>query len=187
MRYADAATRSFRTRLTAVVSGAIVLVALGAAGPAAAGTGDGAGDAGVRTQQVTSAAPVLVEDLAAAPATVTATYYCAVADGTFGCRAGTPGTGLVVAELYQHADFGGWRVVVFNPSYSVGCSGGTGDNEGGANLGAYQNAVSSVKTYNSCDVKLFDGTGKTGASTGFIDRDNNAGTFNDKASSFAIS
>ncbi|MFD6444954.1 hypothetical protein ACFWEJ_07625 [Promicromonospora sp. NPDC060204] len=179
--------RSSRTRLTAVVSGALMVVALGAATPAVAGTADGAGAAGVQVQEVGSAAPVLVEDLAAAPASVTATYYCAVRDGTFGCQSGAPGDGLVVAELFQHAEFGGWRVVVFNPAYSYGCSSGTGDNEGGANLGTYQNAVSAVKTYNHCDVRLFDGNAKSGAATGFIDRDNNLGSFNDRANSFAIS
>lgn len=187
MRYADKVKRSSRTRLTAVVSGALMVVALGAATPAVAGTADGAGAAEVQVQEVGSTAPVLVEDLAAAPASVTATYYCAVRDGTFGCKNDAPGDGLVVAELYQHAGFGGWRIVIFNAAYSYGCTSGTGDNEGGANLFSFANAVSSVKTYNHCDVKLFNSNDKTGSSSAFIDRDDNLGSFNDLANSFRIS
>jgi hypothetical protein len=93
----------------------------------------------------------------------------------------------VVAELYEHAGFGGWRIVVFNPAYSVGCSSGTGDNEGGSNLGTDSNAVSSVKTFNRCDIKLFDGNNKSGPATGWIDQSSNLGSFNDRANSFAIS
>lgn len=180
-------TTALRTRLTAVASGALLLLALGAAAPATARTAVVHSPTDVQVEEVTSSTPVMVDDLAAAPASVTATYYCAVRDGTFGCQSGTPGDGLVVAELYQHAEFGGWRVVVFNPAYSVGCTSGTGNNEGGANLGTYANAVSSVKTFNQCDVKLFDSNGKTGASTAFIHRDNHLGSFNDRANSFAIS
>lgn len=180
-------TTPLRTRLTAVASGALLLMAIGAAAPAMAGTAVNHSPADVQVEEVASSSPVMVSDLEAAPASVTATYYCAVRDGTFGCQSGTPGDGLVVAELFQHAEFGGWRVVVFNPAYSVGCSSATGDNEGGANLGTYANAVSSVKTHNQCDVKLFNSNGKTGSATGFIDRDNNLGSFNDLANSFAIS
>ena len=180
-------TPALRTRLTAVASGALLLMALGAAAPATARTAVDHSPADVQVEEVASSSPVMVSDLEAAPAGVTATYYCAVRDGTFGCQPDEPGDGLVVAELYQHADFGGWRVVVFNAAYSVGCSSGTGDNEGGANLFEFANAVSSVKTFNRCDVKLFDANNKTGAATGFIDRDNNLGSFNDRANSFRIS
>jgi hypothetical protein len=180
-------TPALRTRLTAVASGALLLMALGAAAPAMARPAVDHSPTDVQVEEVASSSPVMVEDLAAAPAAVTATYYCAVRDGTFGCQSGTPGDGLVVAELFQHAEFGGWRIVVFNPAYSHGCTSGTGNNEGGANLGTYANAVSSVKTYNYCDVKFFDGNNKSGASTGFIHRDNNLGSFNDRANSFRIS
>ncbi|WP_454851841.1 hypothetical protein [Promicromonospora soli] len=186
MRNADNVTRMFRTRLTAVVSGALMVVALGATAPAMARTADDQSTPEVRVEKVDSSSPVMVEDLEVTPAGVTATYYCAVRDGTFGCQNASPGTGLVVASLYEHADFGGWRIVVFNPAYSYGCTSGTGDNEGGANLG-HANAVSSVKTYNHCDVKLFDGYNKSGSATGFIDQDNNLGTFNDRANSYQIS
>jgi hypothetical protein len=179
-------TPALRTRLTAAASGALLLLALGAAAPAMARTAVDQSPTDVQVEEVTSSSPVMVGDLEAAPVGVTATYYCAVRDGTFGCKPDEPGDGLVVAELYEHADFGGWRIVVFNAAYSVGCSSGTGDNEGGANLG-HNNAVSSVKTYNQCDVKFFDGTDKSGASTGFIDRDNHLGSFNDRASSYRIS
>lgn len=179
-------TPALRTRLAAVASGALLLLALGAAAPATARTIDHS-PADLQVEEVTSSAPVMVSDLEAAPAGVTATYYCAVRDGTFGCKPDEPGDGLVVAELFQHADFGGWRVVVFNAAYSVGCSSGTGDNEGGADLFEFANAVSSVKTHNQCDVKFFDGNNKSGAATGFIDRDNNLGSFNDRANSFRIS
>jgi hypothetical protein len=179
--------RALRTRLMAVASGALLLVALGATAPATARTATDQSHTDVQVEEVTSSSPVMVEDLEAAPAAVTATYYCAVRDGTFGCQSGTPGDGLVVTELFQHADFGGWRIVVFNPAYSYGCTSGTGDNEGGANLGTYANQVSAVKTYNHCDVKLFDSNNKTGASTAFIHWDNNLGSFNDRANSFRIS
>ncbi|WP_419704201.1 hypothetical protein [Promicromonospora sp. NFX87] len=178
-------TPALRTRLTA--SGALLLLALGAAAPAMARTAVEHSPGDVQVEEVASSAPVTIDDLAATPASVTATYYCAVRDGTFGCTNDSPGEGLVVAELFQHAGFGGWRIVVFNPAYSVGCSSSTGDNEGGANLFEFANAVTSVKTYNSCDVKFFDGNNKSGAATGFIDRDDNLGSFNDRANSFAIS
>ena len=51
----------------------------------------------------------------------------------------------------------------------------------------FQNAVSSVRTYNQCDIKLFDREGWNGGSTGWIDRSDNLGSFNDWADSFAIS
>jgi hypothetical protein len=181
-------TPALRTRLMAAASGALLLLALGAAAPATARTAVDDSPTGLQVEEVTSSSPVLVSDLEAAPAGVTATYYCAVRDGTFGCTNDTPGEGLVVAELYQHANFGGWRLVIFNPAYSVGCSSSSGDHEGGANLpGIFENAVSSVKTFRQCDIKLFDREGWNGGSTGLIDQSSNLGSFNDWADSFAIS
>lgn len=181
-------TPALRTRLAAAASGALLLLALGAAAPAMARTAVDHNGADLQVEEVVASSPVMVSDLEAAPAGVTATYYCAVRDATFGCTNDTPGEGLVVTELFQHADFGGWRIVVFNPAYSVGCSSDVRDNEGGANLFDYANATSSLKTYNRCDVKLFDGNNKSGAEAGFFDRvENLLGLFNDKANSFAIS
>lgn len=183
-------TPALRTRLTAAASGALLLLALGAAAPAMARTAVDHSLTDVQVEEVVSSSPVMVSDLEAAPAGVTATYYCAVRDRTFNCQTGTPGTGLVVAELYEHANFGGWRLVIFNPAYSVGCSSSSGDHEGGANLpGIFENAASSVKTFNECDIKLFDREGWNGDNSGWIHWNENLGTgsFNDRADSFAIS
>ncbi|CAM3911027.1 hypothetical protein [Isoptericola cucumis] len=178
--------RTIRTSVAGAVVSLVGLVSLGLGGTSAAAAPDGDGTP-VQVEAVTSEKPVMVEDLKISAAAARSTYYCAVRDGTFGCKNAKPGTGLVVARLYQHKDFGGFQVVVFNPAYRVGCSGGTGDNEGGANLGsALSNRVSSVKTYNSCDVKLYNGNNKTGATSGFIHRDNLL-AFNDRANSFRIS
>jgi len=176
-----------RARLAAVVGGLAAITALGIVGPAA--TAAPADDpAPVQVERVTSDEPVMVEDLKISAEAARTTYYCAVLDGTFGCKDAKPGTGLVVARLYQHKNYGGFQVVVFNPKYKVGCTSSTGDNEGGANLGsALANRISSVKTYNSCDVKLYNGNGKTGTSTGWIDKSALLSGFNDKANSFKIS
>lgn len=185
------ATPAFRTRLAAATSGALLLLALGAA-PAMARTAVHHSPTDVQVEEVTSSSPVRVSDLEAAPAGVTETIYCVVVDGTYGCHWDLdPNDGLVVAELFQHADRGGWRVVISNPAYVVGCTSNTKrDHEGGADLGpSLENKVSSVRTYNHCDVKLYDREGWNGGSTGWIDRDDNlgTGTFNDWADSFAIS
>ncbi|MFD6139657.1 hypothetical protein [Promicromonospora sp. NPDC060271] len=188
-------TPALRTRLTAAASGALLLLALGAAVPATARTAVDHSLAGLQVEEVISSEPVMVSDLEAAPAGVTATRFCAVLDGTYGCQPGYDNEdGLVVAELYQHADQNadqaGWRFVVFNPRYRFGCtSSNGGDHEGGANLDAYQNAASSVQAFNRCAIKLYDREGWNGDSTGWIFRDDNLGTgiFNDRADSFAIS
>jgi len=134
---------------------------------------------------VQSDAPVTVADLRATAAA--GTLYCAVLDGTFGCKDYAIGKGLVVARLYDGASFSGRQVVIYNPKYSVGCTSGTGDNEGGSTLGAMSNKVSSVRTYNHCDVKLYDGASKNGTSSGWIDVNSRLGSMDNRASSFAIS
>jgi hypothetical protein len=180
-------TPALRTRLAAVASGALLLLALGAAAPAMARTAVDPSPAGLQVEEVVSSSPVMVSDLEAAPAGVTETFYCPIHDGTFGCDPILT-SGLVVAELYELANHQGWRFVIYNPDYSVGCSSGTGDHEGGANLGIYQNQVSSVKTYSQCDVNLFDREGWNGGSTGFIhETDYLYGGFSNWADSFAIS
>jgi len=168
----------------AAISVTTLLVAASPAGAAV----PAAGTTGVQVEAVRSATPVMVSDLAdMEPAGVSATLYCAVRDNTFGCQSGTPGDGLVVSILYHDANFGGSQVVIFNPAYQVGCSAGTGDNEGGANLGTAANLISSVRTYNSCDIKLFDGYSATGTATGWLDNASSLGTMNDRANSFKIS
>ncbi|WP_369371082.1 hypothetical protein AB1046_20280 [Promicromonospora sp. Populi] len=180
-------TPALRTRLATAASGALLLLALGAAAPATARTAVDNSPTDLQVEEVTSSSPVMVSDLEAAPAGVTETFYCPIHDGTFGCDPILT-SGLVVAELYELAGFGGWRFVIYNPDYSVGCSSSTGDHEGGANLGTYQNKVSSVKTYSQCDINLFDRAGWNGGSTGFIhEEDSLVGSFNNWADSFAIS
>lgn len=180
-------TRTRRARLAAVVGGLAAIAALGMTAPAATAAPDD-GATPVRVEAVTSDKPVMVEDLKISAEAARKTYYCAVLDGTFGCKNAKPGTGLVVARLYQNINYGGFQVVVYNPKYRVGCTSGTGDNEGGANLGtALSNRITSVKTYNRCDVRLYNGNNKSGAYTGFIDKDNYLGSFNDRANSFRIS
>ncbi|RSM88535.1 hypothetical protein DMH04_07790 [Kibdelosporangium aridum] len=146
------------------------------------------GATGIQIEAVSSATPVSVSDVAGVDSEgSTSTLYCAVRDNTFGCQSGTPGDGLVVSILYDDSNFSGSRVVIFNPAYQVGCTGGTGDNEGGANLGAAANLISSVRTYNSCDVKLFDGNNATGTATAWLDEAADLGAMNDRANSFKIS
>jgi hypothetical protein len=142
---------------------------------------------GIQIEAVSSATPVMVSDLAGAEEGITATLYCAVRDNTYGCHPDNPGEGLVVARLYYNSPAGGSQVVIFNPAYQVGCTGGTGDNEGGANLGTAANVISAVRTYNSCDVKLFDGNNATGTATGWLDATDSLGAMNDRANSFKIS
>jgi hypothetical protein len=154
---------------------ASVATLLGAAGPA------GAESAAIQVEAVTSDTPVMVSDLESNG--VTADLYCAVRDNTFGCQSGTPGDGLVVARLYDGTNYTGQQVVIFNPAYHVGCTSGTGDNEGGANLGDFANKASSVHTYNSCDIKLFDGYNAGPPSTGWIDHS----SWSNRANSFKIS
>ncbi|WP_410590445.1 hypothetical protein [Amycolatopsis sp. lyj-23] len=171
---------SWKRWAAGTAAGAATLLA--AAGPA------GAAPHEVRVEAVGSATPVTVADLTAAhPESVASTLYCAVRDNTFGCQQGTPGDGLVVSILYFDINFTGSQVVVFNPAYHVGCTSGTTDNEGGANLGAASDQISSVRTYNHCDIKLFDGTNATGTATGWLDESANLGSMSDRASSFKIS
>jgi len=173
-----------------VVAGVASLGAAGAmmvaAAPASAAAPD-TGTTGIQVEAVSSATPVMVSDVADEPG-ITATLYCAVLDGRFGCQQASPGEGLVVSILYYNEDYDpSSRVVIFNPAYQVGCTGGTGDNEGGANLGAAENKITSVHTYNSCDVKLFDGDGATGAASPWLDNSRRLGAMNNKANSFKIS
>lgn len=174
------------------VAVACVVTPLVAANPAGA-VAPAAGTMGIQIEAVSSVTPVVVSDVAdIEPQSTTATYYCAVRDNTFNCQPGTPGDGLVVSILYQQPSFNenanGWRVVIYNPAYQVGCSGGTSDNEGGANLGpTLSNNVSSVRTYNTCDVKLFDGDNATGAATGWLNLASSLGTMDNRANSFKIS
>jgi hypothetical protein len=60
------------------------------------------------------------------------------------------------------------------------------DGSTGATL---DNSISSVETYNQCDVKFFDGTNYTGASSSWIDHSLHTGDygFYDRASSLKIS
>jgi hypothetical protein len=170
-----------KRRFAAVV---LAVGAMGLVGPHA--SADPAASA-VQVERFVSSTPVTVSDLARlAHLGTTATLYCAVRDNTFGCQQGTPGDGLVVARLYYGTGASGSQVVVFNPAYQVGCTGGTTDNEGGANLGASANQISSVRTYNSCDVRLFDGNNLTGAASAWLDN-GNVGALNDRANSFRIS
>ena len=164
------------------VAGAMMVAAApaSAAAPATEPTG-------IQVEAVSSATPVMVSDVAGAEPGITETLFCAVRDRTFGCQQGTPGDGLVVARLYYHTDFGGSRVVIFNPAYQIGCSEGWGDNEGGANLGAAANLITSVETYHGCDVKLFDGNNLTGASSPWLDNSPGLGAMNNRANSFKIS
>lgn len=177
-------TRTRRARLAAVVGGLAAIAALGMTAPAATAAPDD-GAAPVQVERVTSDSPVTVQEVRATAAA--GTLYCAVVDGTFGCKDYPIGKGLVVARLYDGASFSGRQVVIYNPKYRVGCTAKTTDNEGGSVLGAMSNKVSSVRTYNHCDVKLFDGASKNGASTGWIDVNSRLGSLNNRASSFAIS
>lgn len=87
--------------------------------------------------------------------------YCAILDGSFGCKTGYNNEdGLVVAAAYENRWFNsqndGFVVIIFNPKYSVGCTSTTSDFEGGANFGsAYQDRVSSIKTFSGCDISLW--------------------------------
>ncbi|MEA5362937.1 hypothetical protein VA596_25635 [Amycolatopsis sp., V23-08] len=171
--------------LAAAAASAATLLAVAA--PAGAST-PVAESQGIQVQAVDSATPVTVSDLVSAhPESVASTLYCAVRDNAFGCQQGTPGDGLVVSILYYDPNFTGSQVVIFNPAYQVGCTSGTGDNEGGANLGAAANLISSVRTYHSCDIKLFDGNNATGTATGWLDAAGTLGSMNDRANSFKIS
>ena len=176
---------SWKRHLAGLAAATAGVTSMLAATPAGAATA--AEPQGIQFEAVHSATPVTVADLVNAhPESVASTVYCAVRDNTFGCQQGTPGDGLVVARLYD-GSFSGTEIVVFNPAYHVGCTSGTGDNEGGANLGTYANIVSSVRTYYSCDVKLFDGDNATGTSTGWLDQSSNLGAMNNRANSFKIS
>ena len=178
-------TRTARARLAAVVGGIATIAALGMTAPAATAAPDD-GAAPVQVEAVTSKEPVMLSDIKVNAAK--GDIACAVRDGRFGCFAGTPGKdGLVVARLYRDSNYRGPQVIIFNPEYRVGCTSRTSDNEGGSNLGAATNRVSSVKTYNHCDVKLYNGNGQTGSSTGYIHQDNHLGGFNDRANSYQIS
>ncbi|MFE6969262.1 hypothetical protein [Isoptericola sp. NPDC057653] len=177
-------TRTRRARLAAVVGGLAAIAALGLTGPAATAAPDD-GAAPVQVQKVASDRPVTVQDVAATASS--STLYCAVLDGTFGCKPYSPGKGLVVARLYDGANYSGRQVVIFNPKYKVGCTAKTTDNEGGSVLGAMSNKVTSVRTYNHCDIKLFDGASKNGTHTGWVDRTGRLGALDNRASSFAIS
>ncbi|MEV5714698.1 hypothetical protein AB0L41_12425 [Amycolatopsis mediterranei] len=171
--------------LAAATASAAALVATAAPGGAATHAAE---PRGIRIEAVGSDTPVTVSDLVSAhPERVASTSYCAVRDNTFGCQQGTPGDGLVVAILYYNSNFTGSEIVIFNPAYQVGCTSGTGDNEGGANLGSYANLISSVHTYHSCDIKLFDGDNATGTSTGWLDQAGSLGSMDDRANSFKIS
>ncbi|MFJ8964670.1 hypothetical protein ACIRG5_35290 [Lentzea sp. NPDC102401] len=174
-----------KRRAAGLAAAALGVVALlGAAGPA--GAAPAADTTGIQIEAVSSDTPVMVSDLTDIDAS--AVYYCAVRDNTFGCQSGSPGDGLVVARLYHDPNFGGSEVVVFNPAYQVGCSSSTTDNEGGAPLGgAGNNLISSVRTYNSCDVKLFDGTGGTGTASAWLDNAGTLGAWDNRAGSFKIS
>jgi len=59
------------------------------------------------------------------------------------------------------------------------------------NMGSFTNKASSVHTYNSCDVKLFDNASATGTSSTWIDNlanlDTASGGWSNRASSYQVS
>ena len=67
-------TPALRTRLMAAASGALLLLALGAAAPAMARTAVDNSPTGLQVEEVVSSSPVMVSDLEAAPAGVTETF-----------------------------------------------------------------------------------------------------------------
>jgi hypothetical protein len=71
------------------------------------------------------------------------------------------------------------------------CTAGYGDVEGLYNLRAWgwDNRASSLLTRSSCDVRLYDAFDcpGTGAKSGWIDYDENLGTWNDRTSCLTVS
>ncbi len=128
--------------------------------------------------------------------TMANTYgYCAILDGQFGCKSGyNTSDGLVVAIVYENRWFNtqndGLVGVIYNPNYSVGCTSRTSDFEGGANFPAVlDDKVSSVRTYNGCDITLWSRSGLQFEGTSWIheEDDLNPSGWNNVASSFEIS
>ena len=183
-------------RIIAATAGALFL-AIGALGaPASAETAPSPESEGVQIEAVEADSPVTVADTDEyVPEDVTTRWFCPVRDGTFGfgnCTLQDPNRGLNVAILYEHGNYNrdrdGWAIVVYNPEYEYGCTSGYGDNEGGANLiNPYANEVSSVRTFNHCDVKLFNRPDKQGESSPWIHNDTALGGMNNRAESFRIS
>lgn len=101
---------------------------------------------------------------------------------------------VLVARLYRNTGFDD------NPPLSLyaphSCSESYDDEFGWPDLGnvngySWDNRISSVRTYNNCDVKLHDKVGYEGASSTWIDESSNLANvgdgWNDRASSVSVS
>ncbi|WP_026930802.1 hypothetical protein [Glycomyces tenuis] len=183
--------RAAWARVAVVVAGALLLIGLAPSAPVSAEAPAAEESDEIQIEAVESDRPVTFEDLGDVDMSASTTFYhCSVRDGRYGCTGEPPEEGLVVARLYQRSDFNkyqaGWMIVITNPEYEYGCSAGYGDDEGGANLpGGFINDVSSVQTYNHCDVKLGDAA--TGDASAWIDQDRLLGALNNRADAFKIS
>lgn len=99
----------------------------------------------------------------------------------------TYGSGNVVAEEFEHSNYGGGKFTIKLP---FDCTATGSDTDYGfANMpSGWDNVVSSFKNYHGCDANHFDGLGFTGASTGLADTTTYIGNaMNDKTSSLKLS
>lgn len=142
--------------------------------------------------------------------------YCSTSLSTgrsacFGTEAGlkqhvSASAELELVYLYNWYNFqggGGYKVLTGDKACSADTGtvdyydGNVSDDLWYPNAFNMDNSITSVNTANSCDIKFFEGTNFTGASTPYIDRcsflggggtgDCPAGNWNDRASSFYVS
>jgi hypothetical protein len=97
------------------------------------------------------------------------------------------GSGNLVAEEFEHSNYGGADLRLFLP---FDCTTTGADTDFGfANMpSTWNNVVSSFKNYRNCDADHYDGTGFSGNHTGLADSTTYIGNaMNDKTSSLKYS
>ncbi|MEU6246705.1 hypothetical protein [Glycomyces sp. NPDC047010] len=97
----------------------------------------------------------------------------------------------VLVRMYDSVNYGGATHTLSVPGAYTCSAAYTPVEFTITNMGSFTNKASSVHTYHSCDVKLFDNASATGTSSTWIDNlanlDSISGGWSDRASSYQIS
>ena len=194
--------------LTALVLTGAALVGVGAPASASVGVNYGYSGEGADSTGIVPGRPIAAASSAAA-APASESRYCAIdlnahrsacaatpAEARTRAANGAQRGSVVLARFYENKNFGPTKEAPLT-MYGNPCTARTTDIEYTiADLTkkyvrdtTWNDRISSLRTYNGCDAKLFENTGGGGNSTGFIDQHSDLGGigWNDRTSSIRLS
>jgi hypothetical protein len=170
--------------IIAVTTGALLITA----GPAQAGSmpksDSGGGDVCWSTPE-TAILQCFDDESALADAVFEQTGTVLVEEGSDVASRSSAGllATYVLARLYENASYGGSAYLVTSGS-SATCTTGSGLS---ANLpGAWNDRVSSFRSYYSCSTRIWENSGQSGAWFGYSVNAPGVGALNDEASSYRV-